>query len=40
MQTLIRWTKRFGALGFAFFFLKGLAWIALSIFAGAGIASL
>jgi hypothetical protein len=32
-----RWIKRFGAAGFLFFFIKGMAWLALAGAAGLGL---
>jgi len=31
---LLRWLKRVGVVGFLFFFLKGLVWIGIFIWAG------
>ena len=40
MATSKTWIKRLGAVGFAFFLIKGLVWLGIAAAATAGVASL
>lgn len=40
MESHRKWVKRLGAAGFAFFFIKGMAWLALAGAAGMGLMKL
>jgi hypothetical protein len=37
---LVKWIKRFGVAGFAFFLVKGLVWLAIAGAVSAGVVSM